>query len=115
MAQPLSALIESGRVDAPETRDLLWSVLRPHRSANCLVLACTHYIAVEAGIRTLLPGIPLVDPAAEAWRLVRAEIPESPCGTGTSRFYTTGDAAWMRAQGMTVFGVEMSAECTSIS
>jgi glutamate racemase len=106
VAQPLSALIEAGQAGTPETLALLRAIVAPLQKTDCLVLACTHYIALEPALRTLLPAaMPLIDPAAEAWREVRRELPPPLPRQGIHRFYTTGDPAAMQAQAAAVFGV----------
>ena len=105
VAQPLSALIEAGQADTHATLALLRVFLAPLRSADCLVLACTHYSVLEPTLHTLLPAMPLIDPAVETWREVSQELPPMQKRHGSHRFYTTGDAAAMQAQSAAVFGV----------
>ncbi len=104
VAQPLSGLIERGRADAPETRETLARIVRPLHDVDLLVLACTHYVVLQAVIRDLLPGADLLDPAQEAWRLMQTELPPRKPGVGASRFYTTGDPDAMQ-RAARVFGV----------
>jgi glutamate racemase len=105
VAQPLSALIEAGRADMPETHALLRGLLAPLKDVDRLVLGCTHYIAVEPAIRTLLPRAEIVDPATLAWRAMRADLPARISRVGAHRFYTTGDPSAMREQALAAFGV----------
>ncbi|MGI5963377.1 MAG: glutamate racemase [Lawsonibacter sp.] len=67
-----------------------------HDQIQCCVLGCTHYPLVEASIRKLYPGLPLIDPAAQMAQELRAEL--EACGLrrtggkqGTLEIYTTGD------------------------
>ncbi len=62
---------------------------------DCCVLGCTHYPLVADSIRKLYPALPLIDPAEEMARALRAYLnreglanPERP---GTLSVYTTGD------------------------
>ena len=63
---------------------------------DCCVLGCTHYPLVADRIRTLYPGLPLIDPAEEMARSLAAYLDreglknprEDP---GTLSVYTTGD------------------------
>ena len=60
------------------------------------VLGCTHYPLVEGSIRTLYPGLPLIDPAvrmAEDTRdyLEREGLRKPGGRPGTLTIYTTGD------------------------
>lgn len=63
---------------------------------DCCVLGCTHYPLVADRIRTLYPGLPLIDPAEEMARALAAYLDreglknprEDP---GTLSVYTTGD------------------------
>ena len=65
IAQPLSAAVEAGRTQHPETRRTLEQILTPVRAANTVVLACTHYVALMPAIRTLMPHAHIIDPALE--------------------------------------------------
>lgn len=62
---------------------------------DCCVLGCTHYPLVADSIRKLYPALPLVDPAEEMARALRAYLNReglaNPEGPGTLSVYTTGD------------------------
>lgn len=107
VAQPLSRMIEDGVARSPEGLAKLKSILAPLRGIDTLVLACTHYVALEPEIKALLPGVTILDPATAAWNWLRAELPPPTIKRGTRTFYTTGDPAAMREQGRVAFGVEM--------
>ena len=63
---------------------------------DCCVLGCTHYPLVADSIHKLYPGLPLIDPAEEMARSLKAYLDReglSNPGTipGTLTVYTTGD------------------------
>ena len=63
---------------------------------DCCVLGCTHYPLVADRIRQLYPNLPLIDPAEEMARQLRAYLDReglrSPRKTpGSLTVYTTGD------------------------
>ena len=88
IAQPLSAAVEAGRTQHPETRRTLEQILTPVRAANTVVLACTHYVALMPAIRTLMPHARIIDPALE-W----ATTLPLQGGSGQRVAYTTGSVA----------------------
>lgn len=63
---------------------------------DCCVLGCTHYPLVADSIRRLYPGLPLVDPAQEMARTLKAYLEEHRLTRpgeepGALTIYTTGD------------------------
>lgn len=63
---------------------------------DCCVLGCTHYPLVADSIHKLYPGLPLIDPAEEMARSLKAYLDREnlnrPRRTpGTLTVYTTGD------------------------
>lgn len=65
---------------------------------DCCVLGCTHYPLVAGSIHKLYPGLPLIDPAEEMARALRAYLDReglrNPRNTpGRLTVYTTGDVA----------------------
>lgn len=63
---------------------------------DCCVLGCTHYPLVADSIYKLYPGLPLIDPAEEMARSLKAYLDREKLnnpGTkpGTLTVYTTGD------------------------
>jgi len=110
VAQPLSRLIEDGKASAPDTLDLLTQILGPLRDVDHLVLACTHYIVLEQDVMARVPGAHIVDPATEAWRQFRVQLPSKSERSGSDRFLTTGSAAAMRQQAKVAFGVDAEVE-----
>lgn len=106
VAQPLSALVERGELDTPELHMQLAKIVAPLRDVEALVLACTHYTALLAPIRMLLPRARLIDPAAATLTHVERIWPLA--GEGTSAlFLTTGDPQAMRTAARLAFGVEI--------
>ncbi|HPT70593.1 MAG TPA: glutamate racemase [Syntrophomonas sp.] len=101
----LVELIESGRMDSWETRQLLRQYLSPmiQDGIDQLVLGCTHYPFLIPIIKEFLPeNVHIIDPApavASHARLVLGEMGALCSGTSTPdyRFYTTGEAKNMHA------------------
>ena len=61
-APGLVELIEAGKADAPETRQMLEGILAPYAGKlDALVLGCTHYPFVKHIIADILPGTLLLD------------------------------------------------------
>ena len=58
----LADLVETGRLDGREMRDLLEGYLLPHRGqVDGIVLGCTHYPFVARQIRAIMGDVPLYD------------------------------------------------------
>lgn len=112
VAQPLSALIEAGVVEGPELDACLDAILAPIRDAAVVILACTHYPAVESAIRAHLPRLErVIDPAREtarhlenAWgSRAKESAHEEPT---SSRYWTTGDPSASERGARIAFGIE---------
>jgi glutamate racemase len=111
IAQPLSALIEAGRVDSPEFRGEVERILRPLAGIDALVLGCTHYTAALESFRTSTTASLIVDPVVEtlarevsAW--FAGERMEK--GVADDIFCTSGDVAAMIRAARLAFGVEIA-------
>lgn len=63
IAQPLSARVEAGLAEHPDTHALVGRIVRPFQDVDVVVLACTHYAALVPALRAHLPHARLVDPA----------------------------------------------------
>ncbi len=93
VAQPLSALIERGDRASPAFRRAVAQVLRGTRSADALLLACTHYPAAFGVFEQLFDGrvIDPLPPIARAVLLQQRNVPAGP-----TQFFTTGDPRQMQ-------------------
>ncbi len=109
VAQPLSALIETGKVRGPELEAELGAILAPLADVEALLLACTHYPAVAPEIQRLLPAATLLDPAARAAEHLGAEIAVGE-GGGSARFFTSGSREASGAAAHAAFGVRATFE-----
>ena len=92
--------VEAGRLNTPDTRAMLDRFLQPIRAANAdkIVLACTHYPFVIEAIRSLAPGIDVIDPAPAIARQVNRVLSERELlatadRTGQHQFITSGERA----------------------
>lgn len=103
IAQPLSALIESGDISSPQLRTAAAQILAPLRSCSHILLACTHYPAIASILAEYVSNdTVLVDPAAE----LLDTVCEWQLGTGgRTGFLTTGDATAMAIAAKNAFGV----------
>jgi glutamate racemase len=106
VAQPLSALIESGDISSLQLQAECRRILEPLRNSSHVLLACTHYPAIAGVMKDYVSEkTTFIDPAAElvekvsAWNL--------PLGGG-DRFLTSGDTAKMKKAALLAFGVEIS-------
>ncbi|HEX9012724.1 MAG TPA: glutamate racemase [Anaerolineaceae bacterium] len=101
----LVAQIESGALDAAETRQILERALQPMlaRGADTLVMGCTHFPFVIPLIQQIAgPGVRVIDPAPAVARQVERVLASrsllNPAKTpGRLNFYTSGDQNGLRA------------------
>lgn len=105
IAQPLSALIESGDVSSLKLRAAAATILTPIKNCSHILLACTHYPAIAPILAEMVSkDTVLVDPAAELLDTVR----DWQLGTGgRTEFLTTGDATAMKRAAKNAFGVSI--------
>jgi glutamate racemase len=96
VAPGLVDLIEQGKLEADETRVLLWRYLEPmvEAGADTVVMGCTHYPYVAPLIHDLAPGLEIVDAAPAVARQVVRVLDEQglahPSGETALRYATTG-------------------------
>lgn len=77
-APGLVELVEQGKTDAPETEQLLETVLAPYRGQlDALVLGCTHYPFVKKAVRKVLgDGVKILDGGAGTARQTKRCLEE---------------------------------------
>ncbi len=112
-------LIERGAVDGPEIEALLATHLAPLVAAgiDTLVLGCTHYPFITAPIRRIVgPGVRLIDPAPAVARQLGRVLAERgiTTGGGPSAYRTTGDAALLQAQILSLLGRRVDTQAAHI-
>jgi glutamate racemase len=124
VAQPLSALIESGDCGSPEFRRQAARVVRPMAGVDALVLGCTHYAAAAGTLGELGGATAIIDPAAETLERVVSGwfdrqgthgrgLSEPDDGHFESRspvadvFFTTGDPRAMARAARIAFAVTL--------
>lgn len=91
--------IESGELDAPETRQILENALQPmlEQGVDAVVMGCTHYPFVIPLIQQMVgPGVQVIDPAPavarQVGRLLETTGLHAHCETaGEETFFTTGN------------------------
>lgn len=103
IAQPLSGLIEIGDTASDVLRGEARRILLPLKNCSHVLLACTHYPAIEPVLRDYVStSTKLIDPAAAVVKKL-GKIDS----VGSDRFYTTGDARQMERSAKLAFGVEI--------
>ena len=103
IAQPLSALIESGDTSSEAVRVAARRILAPIRNCSHILLACTHYPAILPLITGLVSSeTTFIDPASELVNIIsRWQIER---GDGDV-FLTSGDKKEMKKAAKAAFGV----------
>ncbi|MDI1243248.1 MAG: aspartate/glutamate racemase family protein [bacterium] len=105
IAQPLSALIESGDISSETMRAEAKLILAPLKNCSHILLACTHYPAIEQLLKDYVsPKTKFIDPSAA---VVRA-LGLIPSIKGSEdRFFTSGESRKMKRSANLAFGVEI--------
>ena len=105
IAQPLSALIESGDTGSETLRTEAKRILGPIRHCSHIMMACTHYPAIAPLLQELVSSsTELIDPAPELlMRIRRWDLSAS----GADEFYTSGDAKGMKLSAARAFAVKI--------
>jgi glutamate racemase len=107
IAQPLSALIESGDVSSEKLRAESRKILAPVKNSSHVLLACTHYPAITSVLKDYVsaetifldPARSLVEKIAK-WSLQKGE---------SDVFYTTGNVSEMKTAALKTFNVKIAA------
>lgn len=103
IAQPLSGLIESGDTSSEVLRGEAKRILAPLKNCSHILLACTHYPAIEGVLRDYVSAsTKFIDPAAAV-----VNILGKINSIGEDRFFSTGDARQMKRSAKLAFGVDI--------
>jgi len=105
IAQPLSALIESGDVSSETLRHEAAKILSPIRNSSHILLACTHYPAILPILKNFVsPATQFIDPATA---LVEAISTWKLGPGGEDHFLTSGDTMQMLKSANVAFGLDI--------
>jgi glutamate racemase len=108
VAQPLSAHVEAGRLDGEILHRDIEKILAPLRHKQAILLACTHYPAIEHQIRMHInKGCELLDPAEKMADTFAANWSGKPA-VEPDIFYTTGNPVHFRKSAQKAFNVKIS-------
>jgi len=110
IAQPLSALIESGDISSDKLRGEASRILGPIRNCSHILLACTHYPAIVPVLKQLVSvNTEFIDPAPSLVKKIKDwEIDKG----GEDEFLTSGDLRSMKSSARLAFGVEIGSIST---
>ncbi len=105
IAQPLSAMIEGGDVGSDCLKNEVRRILNPLRNCSHILLACTHYPAIENVLREFVsPEATFIDPAESlAVKVGKWKLNDK----GTDCFLTTGDSIQMKRSARLAFDVSI--------
>ena len=105
IAQPLSALIESGDVSSVALRRECKRILSPLKNCSHLLLACTHYPAIIPLLKDFVSDDTVfIDPAGELVNTIKRW--QLPAG-GAGIFLTSGDPVKMKNAAFKAFGTRI--------
>ncbi len=106
IAQPLSAIIESGKHLDPDSIPVFQSVLSGLEDVTDLVLACTHYVVASDVISAILPQATLFDPVNVCVDYMVENWPLG--GLGDTRFLTTGNISEMEKSAKLAYNLDIA-------
>ena len=107
IAQPLSALIESGDLSSSKLQEEARRILMPIRNCSHILLACTHYPAIRPVLENYVSDrTKFINPAAAVVKKLRNI--KGTTGVG-DRFFTTGDPKKMKRSAKLAFEVDLVA------
>lgn len=108
VAQPLSAWIERGELSAAGLEADVARVVAPLRGERAVLLACTHYPAIEGVLQRHLPGVRLLDPAQALAERVCPSVPPGAARAAKPRIraFTTGSPEATRAGAKAAFSLD---------
>lgn len=102
-AQPLSALVEAGNLTGEAVEAEISQVLDRIPGVDALLLACTHYPALNQSFSKMQPKMELIDPAEEMIKVRTFEA-----GKSGLDFYTTGNLEQSISSTEKAFGIRIS-------
>lgn len=106
-AQPLSAFIESGDMASKKFNSSLDQILSNlNFNPESILLACTHYPAIETQIQSRVPKAKILDPAEFLVTNLVSQIKFSK-KKGTTQFFTTGNPVKMKSSGQKAFALRI--------
>lgn len=103
IAQSLSGLIEAGDTSSKALCSEAKHILSPLENCSHILLACTHYPAIQHLLKDYVSeDTKFIDPAAAVvQRLGKSSA------NGEDRFFTTGDSRQMKCSAKLAFGMEI--------
>lgn len=119
-------LVEAGEIDNPGTRHFLHQYLDPlfagaAPAPSRILLGCTHYPLLQAGIAAIVPGDveilsqgPIVAERLEDYLGRHPEMNERLSRGGSRRYQTTDDPAWFAEHAAWILGQPVQVEKVEI-
>lgn len=108
-AQPLSALVEAGEIHSDQARFSVQTILESIGEIEGLLLACTHYPALNHFFKQLAPHVEIIDPAELMAKSIQFNLEEKEKTKFESSFgfYTTGNAICAVKAAREAFGIDI--------
>ncbi|MEM9299914.1 MAG: aspartate/glutamate racemase family protein [Bacteroidota bacterium] len=104
VAQPLSILVEQGEIDSSRVYGEIKRILKPIKSVDSLLLACTHYPVLRPQIQAYLgTSCRIIDPLDNLLDRIKPMLYK--VNNGKDMFYTTGDKELMIQVANSLYGI----------
>lgn len=103
IAQPLSALVESGNIDGFSVENAIRNVIQPIATSEIIIYACTHYPVLDPVFQRLYPSKSFIDPVHKLFELTTFPME----GNSMDDFYTSGSIAEMVSSAQKAWGIQM--------
>lgn len=101
-AQPLSALVEAGKLQGEHVESIIQKIFMNLESSEIILLACTHYPALIPTFQKMYPKITYLDPAV----LMAASCEFK--GENQFQFFTTGSVTETQKAAKAAFHIELT-------
>jgi len=106
IAQEFSILIEAGIIDGAKVNHAVERIMKPLRSQEAILLACTHYPAIAKQIQTYVGEDKLlIDPIEHIYKEIQSKLNSQ--SDVLDVFYTSGDSSLMKVAAKEAFGFEV--------
>jgi glutamate racemase len=107
IAQPLSAMVEAGELEAPHVVAEVHRIVRPLATLPAILLACTHYPALLPVFRAALPRTQFLDPVAQLVRALAFARTAAAGDPPAILVFTTGEPARTEHSAALAFGMRV--------
>jgi len=108
IAQPLSALVEAGKIEGEEVEQAIQSIFQDCQTPSDLILACTHYVALKDLIENTFPHLKCHDPIPAIVKELKMKWSQITWRKGTLQCMTTGNLTSLENSTALAFSLDVT-------